>query len=300
MLISSCCHWVIVSVFLTRHTSVRVNNRTWSLIISSWAATLPCHNSVRDRCLLSRLWVSSLADDDAEGRSWWWYGVDWWGGTVWWRGQVLWDAGEDHVLHWPGVVINRARLISAIISFLLNFNGLVALAGTTRILTGIIGFGRLLCISFSFRFGFRFRFGLRWRWRWRWRWRLMLVHWCGLCWFFCVDWCGEARAGSEGKVCQQGRVLGVIGSNFTGRLLLAQNHAHLPVVAIPGWGGRAGQAGQNNKASFTLKKENKTWLFGLISADHLPWVFHPPRPPSLRQHHVGNHVSSLNPCGKCY
>ena len=86
----------------------------------------------------------------------------------------------------------------------------------------------------------------------------MLVHWCGLSWFFCVDWCGEARAGSEGKVCQQGRVLGVIGSNFTGRVLLAQNHAHLPVVAIPGWGGGAGQAGQNNKASFTLKKENKT------------------------------------------
>ena len=77
---------------------------------------------------------------------------------------------------------------------------------------------------------------------------LMLVHWCGLCRFLCVDWGGEARAGSEGEISQQGGVLGVIGCGLTGRFLLAQYHAHLPVVAVPGGRRRAGPSlGLNKK-----------------------------------------------------
>ena len=74
----------------------------------------------------------------------------------------------------------------------------------------------------------------------------MLVHWRGLC-----EWGGEAGAGSEGEVGQQGGVLGVVRLTGLAGLLLAEYHAHLPVVAVPGRGGRAGQ---NHQASLALQK----------------------------------------------
>ena len=213
-----------------------------SPIFSSWAGTWVnyCHTSVREWSLLSRLRVSPLADDNAEGWSWWWYGVDWRGGAVWWRGDVLRDAGQDDVLHRPGVVVDGARLGSSPIWSLVNLTYLVAGAGTARVLTGTTGVWRLLCIRFRFRFRFRFR------------WRLWLGE------FVCVDWSGEAGTGSEGEVRQQGGVFGVVRLAGLAGLLLPEDPADLPVVAVPGRGGRAGQ---NHQASLALQKStDKIWL----------------------------------------
>ena len=125
----------------------------------------------------------------------------------------------------------------------------------------------------------------------------MLVHWCGSSHFVTVDWRGETGAGSQGQVGHQGGVLRVVGLAGLAGLLLAEDHADLPVVAVPGRGGRAGQ---NNQASLTLKKTSLSLCYTvmLASVGHSPWVSR--RRPPPRQHHVGIPVSSsLNPCGDC-
>ena len=118
--------------------------------------------------------------------------------------------------------------------------------------------------------------------------------------FVCVDWSGEAGTGSEGEVRQQGGVFGVVrlaGLAGLAGLLLPEDPADLPVVAVPGRGGRAGQ---NHQASLALQKStDKIRLSVMLGSGHLPWVSRLLPPP--RQHHGGIPVSSsLNPSGGCY